>query len=268
MDGALVLKTEKMLARKQGAVGWMTFNQPEKHNAVSMEMWQGMAEIVAEFEADPEIRLIVLDGAGEKAFVAGADISEFGEQRNDPETQAKYDRTAGSAQAALMATAKPTLAKIKGYCIGGGLGIALACDLRVAADDSRFAVPAARLGLGYRIAGVKRLMDAVGPAFAKEIFFTARQFDAAEAWNMGLINKVVPRAELDAAIDQYIAQISDNAPLTIQAAKKTIEEWVKEEPERNLAAAQALVQACFESQDFVEGRTAFVEKRRPRFQGR
>ena len=134
--------------------------------------------------------------------------------------------------------------------------------------ERRFAVPAARLGLGYRVGGVKRLMDAVGPAFAKEIFFTARQFDAAEAWNMGLVNRVVPRADLDATIEEYIAKICDNAPLTVQAAKRTIEEWVKPEDKRDMAAAEALVQACFDSADFVEGRTAFTEKRRPQFKGR
>ncbi len=177
----LELSTSKMIARKEGAIGWMIFNQPEKRNAVSMEMWAAVPEIIADFEADPAVRVIVLAGAGDKAFVAGADISEFGEKRDSPEATAKYDSVGGKAQAAIRNAMKPTIAMIKGYCVGGGVAITLNCDLRIAADDSKFAVPAAKLGLGYRAAGIRQLMDLVGPSFAKEIFFTARMFDVEDA---------------------------------------------------------------------------------------
>jgi len=192
MDGSFPTGSEKMLARKAGGIGWMTFNNPERHNAVSMEMWHAAERILTDFAADDAVRVVVVTGAGGKAFVSGADISEFAEKRSSRETIANYNAVAERASNALAACAKPTIAMIQGWCIGGGVGIALCCDMRIASEDSRFGVPAARLGIGYAYGGVARLADLVGPSFAKEIFFTARQFDAAEAYQMGLINRVRP----------------------------------------------------------------------------
>ena len=260
--------TERMIARKDGPIGWMQFNNPARHNAVSMEMWKAVPEIMAEFERDDQIRVVVLSGAGGKAFISGADISEFGEKRSSPETVLEYNRIAGLANAAIIEFPKPTIAMIHGYCIGGGLGVALCCDLRLAAQNSRFAVPAAKLGLGYAYEGIKRLVDVVGPSFAKEIFYTARQFDSAEALQMGLVNRVVPAAGIESYVRDYAGTIGGNAPLTINSVKLSVNEATKDPEKRNLAAAQAAVDACFGSADYIEGRTAFMEKRKPVFRAR
>ena len=260
--------TDKMLARKEGGIGWMTFNQPEKRNAVSFAMWQAMATILDDFERDPAVRVIVLTGAGEEAFVSGADISEFEERRGTPEAVKVYNEVSGHAHKKLYGASKPVIAMIKGVCVGGGMGIALGCDLRICGDDSRFAVPAAKLGLGYAFDGIKRLADVVGPSFAKEIFFTARLFSAEEARVMGLVNRVVPKAEVEAYVRDYAARIAANAPLTVKAAKMAIEATTKDPERRDLARVEAAVDACFDSEDYKEGRRAFMEKRKPAFQGR
>jgi enoyl-CoA hydratase len=261
-------RTDKMLARKEGRVGTMIFNNPERHNAVSLDMWQAVPEILDDFAQDDAVRVVVLAGAGGKAFVSGADISEFEEKRSSPEAIAHYNAIAERASNAILACRKPTIAMIEGYCIGGGVAIALCCDLRIAAEDARFGVPAARLGLGYAYAGIARLADVVGPSFAKEIFFTARQFDAAEALHMGLVNRVRPAAELTAYVADYAGRIGANAPLTVAAVKLALTEYVKDPDRRDLAACQAAVDACYASADYVEGRTAFMEKRKPQFRGR
>ena len=190
------LGTTKMIARTDGGIGWMIFNQPEKHNAMSYEMWLAMPRVIAAFEADPEVRVIVLTGAGERAFVSGADISEFESKRSAEENIRIYDAAGEAAQSALIDATKPTIAMIRGICIGGGLAIALNTDIRICSDNSVFAVPAARLGLGYKYDGIKRLVDVVGPQFAKEIFFSAGKFTAEDARIMGLVNRVVPLGEL------------------------------------------------------------------------
>lgn len=269
MDGmdANSLGTTRMLAEKRGAVGWMTFNNPERRNAVSLDMWAAMPTILERFERDPEIRVIALTGAGDRAFVAGADISQFEQQRSSPETTAEYDRIADRATTALKSVGKPTVAVIRGWCIGGGVGIAVACDLRFAASGARFGVPAGRLGLGYGMSGVKTLLDLVGPAFTKEIFYTARHFSAEEALAMGLVNRVLPDALLDMFAAQQFDTIAANAPLTLHTLKRTVAELAR----GNQADAEAvahLVRACFESADYTEGRTAFMEKRKPVFTGR
>ncbi|PJK30809.1 enoyl-CoA hydratase [Minwuia thermotolerans] len=261
------LSTTKMKAEARDGVGWIIFNQPEKRNAVSVEMWAAVPQIMAYYDADPEVRCVVLKGAGEQAFIAGADISEFGEKRNSPEATKHYDAVSAEAHRALALSPKPTIAMINGFCIGGGVAVALSTDIRIAADNGRFAVPAARLGLGYGAGGLKRLIDVVGPAFAKEIFFTARQFDAAEALAMGLVNRVVPAAELESYVLDYARRIAENAPLTIRAAKMTIDELLKDAERRDLAACEAAISQCFASADYAEGRTAFMEKRKPRFRG-
>ncbi len=258
----------RMEARKEGAIGWMVFDNPARRNAVSLAMWRAIPDILADFAADPAIRAVVLTGAGEQAFVSGADISEFETERSGAEKVAAYNVTAGEANRALSNFPKPTLAMIRGYCIGGGLGIALACDLRLAADGSRFAIPAARLGLGYNHPAVKRLIDTVGVANALEILFTARQFSAAEAEKMGLVNRVMPVAEIESFVRDYAGRIADNAPLTLAAAKICAREILKHPARQDLAACEAAVAACFASADYAEGRAAFGEKRRPDFHGR
>src|SRR5947208_4268240 len=236
MENAMETGTQRMLARKDGAIGWMVFNNPARHNAVSLDMWQAVPKILDEFACDDAIHVVVLSGAGGKAFVSGADISEFGEKRGSREAVLEYNRIADHAHRAIVECKKPTIAMIQGYCIGGGLAVALCCDLRIAAENSRFGVPAARLGLGYGFAGIKRLADVVGPSFAKEIFFTARQFDTAEALQMGLINRIKPAAELEAYVRQYAETIAGNAPLTVAAVKLSAGEYAKDPQDRDLAA--------------------------------
>src|ERR1700719_84153 len=257
--------TERMIAKKDGHIGWMQFNNPARHTAVSVEMWKSAAEIMAEFARDEAIHVVVLSGAGGKAFVSGADISEFGERRGSREAVLEYNRIADHAHHAIVECKKPTIAMIQGYCIGGGLAVALCCDLRIASENSRFGVPAAKLGLGYGFPGIKRLADVVGPSFAKEIFFTARQFDTTEALTRGLVNTARPAAELESYVREYAATIAANAPLTVAAVKLCAGEYSKDPDARDLEACQAAVDACFASEDYVEGRTAFMEKRKPAF---
>ena len=260
--------TDKMLAEKDGAIGRIIFNNPARHNAVSLEMWQALAGIMDDFEADERIRVIVVTGAGGKAFVSGADISEFKEKRASEEAVAAYSKISEAARLRLQETLKPTIAMIRGYCIGGGVGTALACDLRIAADGSKFGIPAAKLGLGYGYDGIKRLIDLVGPAVAREIFFTARQFTADEALRMGLVNQVVPGERLDRYVNEYCEMIAANAPLTVRSVKMIVREAMKDPEKRDLALCRRVVEECFASADYVEGRTAFMEKRRPVFTGR
>ena len=262
-----LVQTDKMLSRKEGHVGYVIFNNPERRNAVSLEMWEATAKILADFGNDNDIRVVVLTGAGDKAFVSGADISKFENERANEEAVARYNQTVERANAAIYDYPKPTIAMIRGYCIGGGVGLALCCDLRICSDDSRFAVPAARLGLGYPYHGLKKLVDVVGISFAKEIFYTARQFDAEEARMMGLVNRVVKAAELDAYVKKYAETIGENAPMTIATTKFIIGEVVKDESKRDLARCAAMVKNCFESSDYTEGRRAFMEKRKPAFTG-
>jgi enoyl-CoA hydratase/carnithine racemase len=260
--------TDKMLARKEGRVGTLIFNNPERHNAVSLEMWQAATAILDGFATDEDVRVVVVTGAGGKAFVSGADISRFESERATQEAVERYNATSAAFYSRLYDFPKPTLAQIQGYCIGGGLNLAICCDLRFCTEGSRFALPAARLGLGYGYAGLKRFFDTIGPSATKDIFFSARQFGAAEALAMGVVNKVLPEAELAPFVKGYGDAIAENAPLTIAAIKQTAIEALKPESERNLALADEMVARCFASADYIEGRTAFMEKRRPRFTGR
>ncbi len=261
--------TEKLLLQKDGPIGWITFNQPEKRNAVSQEMWQAMPEYVADLASDPAIRVVILRGAGETAFVAGADISQFKDRRRNAADEEEYRRISGAGGESLARLGKPLVAMIHGFCIGGGVSIAITCDLRIAADDARFGIPAARLGLGYHYKGMERLMSLIGPAYTKELFFTARtDFTAQDALRMGLVNQVVPKADLERFTRDYALTMSRNAPLTQRSAKASVEQLLKPEAQRDYALLDKLIKDCFDSQDYQEGVKAFSEKRRPQFQGR
>lgn len=260
--------TDKIIATKIGAIGRITFNAPERRNALALEMWQAIPEVLADFAADDSVRVVVLNGAGGKAFSAGADISEFEKVRSSEESIAAYNAQTDIAQKSLAGIEKPTIAEIQGMCVGGGLAVALNCDLRIASDDSRFAITPAKLGLGYGAEGIRPLVDLVGPSTAKEIFFTARLFDAAEALGMGLVNRVVPAADLAGYVADYAERMGENAPLVLRAVKTIVGEVVKDPDIRDMDLCQAVVDRCFASEDYVEGRKAFMEKRKPNFQGR
>ena len=262
------LKTDRMIARKDGGIGWMIFNSPARRNAVSYEMWQAIPEILGDFAADENVRVVVMRGEGGKAFVSGADISEFQEKRGTAEAIEIYNAAGAAAHKAMLGLEKPLIAMIQGFCVGGGVAVAIDADIRIASDDAQFAIPAAKLGLGYGYDGVKTLMDLVGPSYVKEIFFTAKRFSAAEALQMGLVNRVVPVDGLEATVRDYAETIAANAPLTIKTLKATVREAVKNPAERHLDRIDRMVKECFASQDYVEGRTAFMEKRKPAFRGR
>ena len=263
------VKTEKLLLQKDGPIGWITFNQPEKRNAVSQEMWQAMPEYVADLSADPAIRVVILRGAGETAFVAGADISQFKDRRRNAADEEEYRRISGAGSESLARLGKPLVAMIQGFCIGGGVSIAITCDLRIAADDARFGIPAARLGLGYHYKGMEKLMSLIGPSYTKELFFTARtDFSAPDALRMGLVNQVVPKADLERFTRDYALTMSRNAPLTLRSAKASVDQLLRPEDRRDYALLDKLIKDCFDSQDYQEGVKAFSEKRRPQFQGR
>jgi enoyl-CoA hydratase/carnithine racemase len=259
---------DKMLARKEGRVGYLIFNNPERHNAVSLDMWESAGRILHQFADDDEVRCVVVTGAGGKAFISGADISKFGDERATEAAIARYNAAVEESNSAFQNFPKPTIAMIRGYCIGGGVGLAICCDMRICTTASRFAVPAAKLGLGYSYHGLKRLVDLVGPAFAKEVFFTARQFSAEEALEMGLVNRALPDAELDSYVQNYAETIAGNAPLTVGSVKEIVGQVLKPESERNLQHCDDLVMKCFASRDYTEGRTAFMEKRKPVFTGK
>lgn len=258
--------TDRIIARKDGAIGWLTFNNPERRNAVSLDMWQAIPGVLDDFSADAAIRAIVLTGAGDKAFVSGADISQFEKQRSSAEAIAHYDAVGEKAQTALKQCDKPVIAMIRGYCIGGGLAIAMLCDLRICSADARFGIPAAKMGLGYRASSMKNLVDIVGAAYAREIMITARQFSPEEALRMGLVHRVVDVAELEKTTRDYCEMIAANAPLTMRAAKRIIREVSA--AKYDVEACAAWVKECFDSEDYREGRRAFMEKRKPVFKGR
>ena len=253
---------------KNGHVGQILLDHPERHNAISTEMWQGLLDAALELGGDSEIRVVLLRGAGQKAFAAGADISEFDEKRTDSSANQAYDNVSDLAYQALSTMPKPLVAMIHGYCIGGGLAVALTADLRIAADDAKFTIPAAKLGLGYRAGGLGKLVQLIGPSATKRILFLADRFGAEEALTMGLINQLVPKAELESVTDQWMQRICENAPLTIRAAKAGIDEWAKPESSQDFDTVNLLVDACFDSADYREGVEAFMQKRPPRFSGR
>ena len=258
--------TDQLVVSKLNGVGQIMLDNQSKRNAMTLDMWRGISLILDDFETDNNVRVVVVSGRGGKAFCAGADISQFEENRSSEEAVVIYNDTVKLASDRLANCKKPTIAKIEGFCVGGGVGLALCCDIRIANDVSTYAVPAAKLGLGYRADGLKRLVDVVGPSFAKEIFYTARQFNPTEALEMGLINRVVPSSVIDAYVEEYTKTISGNAPLTIYAAKIVIDELTKPNG-GDEALATSVVDDCFNSEDYEEGRKAFMEKRKPQFKG-
>ena len=258
----------KMLATKADGVGIMTFNQPAKRNAISIEMWQGVADILGAWEKDDGVRSVILTGAGDKAFVSGADISQFEKIRNSAEASVEYDRMASAGRQALANFSKPVIARIRGFCMGGGLAIAMRADIRITAEDGIFGIPAARLSVAYAFDQVRRLVQLVGPAHASMILYTARKLDARYAERIGLVNECVAAADLDETVLNIARTIANNAPLSIIASKLAIEANLKDPADRDMEAIRRQGKICFDSADFREGRTAFMEKRSPVFTGR
>lgn len=259
--------TERVQAWAEGSTLHIRFNNPARHNALSVDMWEAVPPLLAQAEDDQAIRLVVFSGAGEKSFVSGADISQFEDQRAAQAAVARYEAMAESALMAIYNCKKPTLACIRGFCIGGGVNVAISCDIRIAASDSVFSIPAARLGLGYRYSAMKNLVDLIGPGAAKDLFFTARKIDAAEARFLGLVSRVCEPEQLPSLLAEYTAALASNAPITVAAGKAITAEILKPSPELDMALCQQLIRGCFESADYAEGRKAFMEKRKPVFTG-
>ena len=265
----LDLPSDKMIARKDGAVGHAIFNNPERHNAVSLEMWDALDIILEAYENDADVRLVVLSGAGGKAFVSGADISKFERERGSKEATEHYNARVKKVYERIEHFPMPTIAMINGHCIGGGLNLAVCCDLRICTEKSKFAMPAAKLALGYPYHAIRRLMAAIGPAAAKQLMFTGRSIDAETALRLGFVQEVVAAEQIEDHVGELAATIAGNAPLTIKAMKFIGTQVMEPDPEkRDLDRCDALVAACFASEDYVEGRRAFMEKRKPAFKGR
>lgn len=263
-----VSPTERVKVWLEDRALHIRFNNPERRNALSVDMWEAVGPLLAQAEADDAVRVVIFSGEGDKAFVAGADISQFEKERAATDAVQRYEKMAEGTLMAIQHFAKPTIAAIRGYCVGGGANVAICCDLRLAADNARFSIPAIKLGLGYRYTAMKNLVDLVGPGAAKDIFFTARLLEADEALRVGLVNRVVPVAQLETLVSEYAAMISAGAPLTLKAGKHIIAACLDPAGEPELAQCAALISDCFASQDYAEGRLAFREKRTPNFVGR
>jgi enoyl-CoA hydratase/carnithine racemase len=257
----------RLLASAEGSVATVTINAPERRNCIDLATWRAFPPLFAALDADPDIRVVVLRGAGTQAFSTGADIAEFDTERATAEGSRAYEAENVRAFDAVAAAAKPVIAAIHGFCFGAGVGLAAACDLRIAADDARFAVPAARLGVGYPPTALRSLVALAGPETVKRLFFLAGQLDAPQALAAGLIGEIAPKDALDAQVAAAAAAIAAGAPMTIRAAKRAIDAaagLMDVAPE----TLQELADACFRSEDYAEGRAAFRDKRKPLFTGR
>ncbi len=268
MDTVQTAEQDKILSSKKGGIGTLTFNYPEKLNAISPEMSQRAGQVIDDFQADPEVRVVILRGSGSKAFVSGGDISKYEGNRSTPEQIAAYNKMTSGFRASLRGIGKPTIAMIRGWCLGGGLAISLNCDIRICSEEAQFGIPASKLGIGYSAESLAQLIELVGPSMAKEFLFTARRYPAYEAHRLGLVNHVCQAHMLDSFVQTYAEQIAGNAPLSIIAAKRVIDEYVKDPEKRNQKLADDAVAACFTSEDYKEGRKAFMEKRKPKWQGK
>lgn len=251
-----------------GAIATVVFNRPRVRNAISLHMWAEIARVTQELAKDDSVRAIVYRGAGTDAFASGADISEFEEHRKDTETALRYNAQTSAAYTAIRECPKPTVAMIFGFCMGGAMAIAMACDLRLAAEGSKFGIPAARLSIIYGAEAVGQLVDLVGPAYAKDILYSARTVSDREALAMGLVQRLLPAAELEPYTYAYLRTVADNAPLSVRGAKETIEAYLGGMTDGHRERLRQLSLEAFESEDYKEGTRAFLEKRRPRFQGR
>lgn len=258
----------KMLQGRIGAIGVMLFNNPEKYNAISVDMWDGVADILDSFEQDDSIRVVIYAGAGDKAFVSGGDISQFEARRSDARAEAEFARITGVGRQKLAHFSKPSIAYLQGFCLGGGMAIAMEADLRLASDNARLGVPAARLGLAYGLHQLGRLVQLVGPSRAKLIMYTARRFTAQQAMDVGLVDQVFPADEAAAMTLELAMEMSGNAPLSVLAAKFTIDQILRPAGDRDLEGIAQFTQRCMDSADYREGRTAFTEKRKPVFTGK
>jgi enoyl-CoA hydratase/carnithine racemase len=258
----------KILQSLNDGVGIITFNQPEKRNAMSLDMWEGLGLALVELRDDPAVRVVILVGAGDKAFVSGADISQFEKTRHNAEASEEYSKKSAAQRALLADYPKPIIACIRGFCLGGGMQVAMAADIRIASDNSQFGIPAAKLGIAYGYEGLKNLVSLVGPSWARLLMYTGMRIDSTEAVRIGLVDRVVPDAELWDATTEIARTISGNAPLAIKAAKITIAQVLKDSDKRDMGAIKDIGTACMDSEDFREGRTAFMEKRKPQFKGK
>lgn len=261
-------RVKAWLDASQAGVLHIRFNNPAKHNAVSADMWEAIPPLLARAGEDEAVRMVVFSGEGTKSFVSGADISQFEDLRAAREAVKRYEVFAEEALQGIHEFGKPTVACIRGYCIGGGVNIAISCDLRIATTDSVFSIPATRLGLGYRFSAMKNLVDLIGPGNAKDLFFTARRIDAAEAQRMGLVNRVAEPDKLEALLAEYAQSITTGAPLTIKAGKRIVREVLEADADVDMEMCRRLILDCFESEDYAEGRRAFMEKRKPAFKGK
>jgi enoyl-CoA hydratase len=258
----------KILQRIEDGVGVITFNNAEKRNAMSLEMWEGLGQALIELRDDPDVRVVILVGAGDKAFVSGADISQFEKTRHNAQASEEYSRRSEAQRALLASYPKPTIACIRGFCLGGGMQVAMLTDMRFASDNSQFGIPAAKLGIAYGYDGLRNLVSLVGPSWARLIMYTGMRIDSTEALRIGLVDRVWPDGELWNATMEIARAISGNAPLAIQAAKITIAQVLKDPDKRDMDAIKAIGTACMDSDDFREGRRAFMEKRKPAFKGK
>jgi enoyl-CoA hydratase len=258
----------KILKSVTDGVGVITFNNPDKRNAMSLDMWDGLGQALIELRDDADVRVVILTGAGDKAFVSGADISQFEKTRHDAQASEEYSKRSDAQRTLLANYPKPTIACIRGFCLGGGMQLAMLADIRIASENSQFGIPAAKLGIAYGYDGLNHLVSLVGPSWARLLLYTGMRIDSAEALRIGLVDRVVGDAELWNATAEIARTISSNAPLAIKAAKITIAQALKDESQRDMDAIKAIGTACMDSEDFREGRQAFMEKRKPRFKGR